>query len=71
MKTLIMPLALGAVLASALAAFAAESPAPPVHHHHYSSATASAAAKAHARRLRHEGLSRRASSCVKYSCLGY
>ena len=61
---LIMPLALGTMLAGAAAAFATESSYKPVHHH-------LSHAQAHARQLRHEGLSRNPSDCVKYGCLGY
>ena len=59
---MIMPLALGTVLAGAAAAFATETPYKPVHHDLWH-------AQAHARQLRHEGLSRNASDCVKYGCL--
>ena len=80
MKRLIMPLALGTVLAGAVAAFATESPYKPLHvqraAYHWSffgypDPTPTASARAHARRLRHEGLSRSASDCAKYGCLGH
>ena len=82
MNTLILPLALGTVLSGAVVAFATESSYKPVQHHRATNhgglvnfpsgtPTASARAKAHARRLRHEGLSRKASDCVKYGCVGF
>jgi hypothetical protein len=64
MTRLILPLALGTVLAGAAAAFATESTYTSVHHH-------LTRAQAHARKLQHEGLSRNPSDCVKYGCLGY
>ncbi len=66
-----MPLALGTVLAGAVAAFATESPYKPVHHHRATNHWSLASSQAHARQLRHEGLSRSASDCAKYGCLGH
>ena len=79
-----IPLAFGIVLVGATAAFAAASPNGAVHQHRATNPwtladffdpsgapTVSAKASAHARHLRHEGLSRRRGDCMKYGCLGY
>ena len=84
MKSFItIAVALGIVLGGATAAFATASPSEPVHHHratnHWTLAgfldqpapPVSAKARRHARRLRHEGLSRDPDDCIKYGCLGY
>lgn len=84
MKSLItITAALGIVLGGATAAFATASPGEPVHHHratnHWtlasfldpSSPPVSAKERRHARRIRHEGLSRDPNDCIKYGCLGY
>jgi hypothetical protein len=60
----ILPLALCIVFFGAVAASSATQTQPEVHHH-------KATAQAHAKILRHEGLSRHASDCVKYGCVGY
>jgi hypothetical protein len=84
MKSLItIAAAVAIVLAWATAAFATASPGEPVHHHratnHWTLAgffdsappPVSPKERRHARRMRHEGLSRDPSDCIKYGCLGY
>lgn len=84
MKTSILTLALGIVLASPLSAYAAERAYAPAHNHRmgdfwavapfgesFVAPNTGAEAKAHATLLRYEGLSRDPDACVKYSCLGF
>jgi hypothetical protein len=84
MKTLILSLALGIVLASPLSAYAAERGYAPAPDHRigdfwavvpfgelFTTPNTGAEAKARATLLRHEGLSRDPDACVKYSCLGF
>ena len=83
MKT-ILSLALGLVLASPVSAYAAERVFVTAPSHQmvdfqalapfgeaFAALNPGARAKAHARRLRHEGLSRDPDDCVKYGCLGF
>ena len=84
MKTSILSLALGIVLASPVSAYAAERAYVPAPSHQlvafqalapfgeaFAALNPGAGAEAHARRLRHEGLSRDPGDCVKYGCLGF
>jgi hypothetical protein len=67
MKTPILSLALCILLACPVAGYATGT--KPIHHHQI--ASADAAAKAHAKQLRQEGVSRSSADCVKYGCLGH
>jgi hypothetical protein len=83
LKTTIISLALGIVLASPVAAYATEpvSGSAPSHQATdfwqiglpglFARPTTGAGAKAHAAKLRTEGLSRNPNVCAKYGCLGY
>jgi len=61
MQASILPLALGIALAFAETAYSTENPYNRVHHRHATNAEA----KAHARHLRHEALSRDPNACAK------
>lgn len=71
MKMSILPLALGIALAFAGTAYATETPYNQAHHPRATNTAALTKAQLRERHLRHEGLSRNRSDCVKYGCLGY
>ena len=84
MKTSILSLALGVVLAGPVSAYATERayvPAPSQrivdylavvpYGDSFAAPNTGAGANAHARLMRREGLSRSASACAKYGCLGF
>jgi hypothetical protein len=74
MKMLILPLALGVLLAGPAAAYTTDRPARPAHSQHvlYNSKPfwAYGWSNHHRRPPRTDGLSGRASACVTYGCVG-